>query len=347
MSESYVPQGGSDDAVARAIMEKPRGQLSPDGYRQAGQPEAKPPGVEEPATPETPPQEAAPEESASEVGEQPDASEQPSAETDENDPLVVVPIGGKEQEIKLSELAKGYMLHADYTKKTMELSNERKDWETKRAQEALHEREAIQFVSGLAQQLQAEIQRSMPSQEQLAHLRQTDPGEYAAVMREIDRRSDLVAHVQRAAAESQQRQIQAAVPVERAKLIQLMPEDFKDFRAVYTDLGEWVTTPVDQGGGGLTREEWGQVIDHRLVYLAQLAKCEAKRRAGGAKATSETLPRIKQAVSTMPRVRAGGPPAIRTNAERNLVDARRAQAEHPDSIGHLAGLLLARERAKK
>ena len=88
--------------------------------------------------------------------EQPEQEDQPTEDTD--DPTVTVKIDGKEVEVKLSELKNGYQRQADYTRKTMELSEQRKAVEIE-TQKARYERQ--QYADGLQQQaalLQAQLQ---------------------------------------------------------------------------------------------------------------------------------------------------------------------------------------------
>lgn len=345
MASGYVERHDALDDTARAIFErnaKPRAGLDADGRPGGAPPEAEP----EPEQPEGEPQ---PEQEQPEPAEKPEGEEQPEQEAgaEEEQPdeeFVEVTRDGKTENVPVSELVKGYMLHADYTKKTQALATERKQWEGERSAQMQAEQEVVAHVGNLAERLQMELQRITPSPQAMAELRQQDPGEYAAQMQEIARRGALIEEARRQQHMSEQRRLQASVPGERNKLLELMPEDFKDFPAAYTELSAWATGAVAEGGGGLLPEEWGQVVDHRLVRLVQLAFSEAKRRKAGTQATRDGKLRIQKAVSTLPRVRAGAAtkPA-KTGAERRLADANRNLAANPNSNDALAGVLLARE----
>ena len=57
-------------------------------------------------------------------GEQPEA--EASEESAEDDQLVTIKVDGQEIQVPLSELKNGYQRQADYTRKTMEVSEQRK-----------------------------------------------------------------------------------------------------------------------------------------------------------------------------------------------------------------------------
>ena len=130
-------------------------------------------------------------------GEQPEAEaadpEQtdPEAETTEDDPLVKIKVDGKEIEVPLSELKNGYQRQADYTRKTMEVAEQRKAAEAE-AQKATQER--TQYQQNL-QQMQARLEGALQEQQQIDwnQLIQTDPQEYLRQKHLYDQRQAALA----------------------------------------------------------------------------------------------------------------------------------------------------------
>lgn len=95
---------------------------------------------------------------------------------EEDDPTVTVKIDGKEVEVKLSELKNGYQRQADYTRKTMEVSETRKAAEAE-MQKAQQERTA--YAQNL-QKMAAQLEGALQEQNQIDWnaLIQNDPVEY-------------------------------------------------------------------------------------------------------------------------------------------------------------------------
>lgn len=105
-----------------------------------------------------------------------EAPEVEAVEETADDPMVTVKIDGKEVEIPLSELKNGYQRQADYTRKTMEVSEQRKQAEAE-TQKAQAERN--QYAQNL-QRMQAQIEGALQQQQNIDWdaLLQTDPQEY-------------------------------------------------------------------------------------------------------------------------------------------------------------------------
>lgn len=97
--------------------------------------------------------------------------------TEEDDPVVTVKIDGKDVEVKLSELKNGYQRQADYTRKTMEVSEQRKAAEAEQAK-ARQERDAYaQNLTRLQAQLEGVLQEQQ-KQVDWEKLLESDPVEY-------------------------------------------------------------------------------------------------------------------------------------------------------------------------
>ena len=117
-----------------------------------------------------------PEKEAPTDDQTPVEAEAETEESTEDDPVVTVKIDGKDVEVKLSELKNGYQRQADYTRKTMEVSEQRKAAEAETAK-ARHEREA--YATNL-NRLQMQLEGTLQEQQNVdwEALLNSDPVEY-------------------------------------------------------------------------------------------------------------------------------------------------------------------------
>ena len=120
------------------------------------------------------------EEESEEEAEEEDESEESDDEVEEEPELYAVTVNGQEQEVTFDELLKGYSRQSDYTKKTQELSDNRREFESMQqamAQEYQQiQAERQQYVDAL----QNVIDGSVMGLDQLANvdwnkLREEDP----------------------------------------------------------------------------------------------------------------------------------------------------------------------------
>ncbi len=245
----------------------------------------------------------------------------------------------------LRELQEGYMRQSDYTAKTMELAEHRKQFAAKvdEAYQAFEER--VQANTQLAQQLQAHMAGLMPNAQEMERLRQVDPGEYAARMEDLRAKQAAIAQAQAAKEAAEQEanrrldeQRAARIPAERKALGEAIPAFKKDFDREYAALGRYVTA---SDGGRLRPEEWDLVDDHRYVTLVWKAREYDK-------ATRKTAPAVRRKMASKPRaVRSGSRPDA-GETQRNAVDAAMANLKaNPDSREAAAAVFLAREQAKR
>ena len=108
--------------------------------------------------------------------------------------LYEVTINGTKHQVTLDELTKGYSRESDYTKKTMDLSNQRKEVES--LQDNLKkEFEAVKSSRNqYAEQLQV-LTQNLQQQEQNIdwdNLYQTDPAEYVKLKAESDKKKEAL-----------------------------------------------------------------------------------------------------------------------------------------------------------
>ncbi len=292
--------------------------------------------AEEPSDEEIP---ADPDPQALQEGE----SEKPAEEAFEISPetQITLPDG---TETSFADLQMGYQRQSDYTRKTTELAEHRQQFEAKvaEAHDAFEQRVAL--VNGLAEQLQSHLQGSMPTKQQMEHLRQVDPGEYAARMEDMRAKQSLVTQ---AAEARQNMQAEAAlraeetraarVPGERKALADKIPAFKKNFDVEYASLGRYA---VASDGGELRPEEWDLVGDHRYVTLVWKAREYDK-------ATRKTVPAVRKAMARKPRTVRSGSPSEAGQTQRDEVEATMAHLKaNPDNKDAQKAAFLARERAR-
>lgn len=201
----------------------------------------------------------------------PEQSEELEDSEEEEQPQVfTVKVDGKEVEVTLDELQKGYSRTQDYTRKTQQIAEARKQAEAE-LQEVRAEREQYAQLLGA---LQAQVQQAAQPNIDWDRLYQEDPIEWVRqreVMRENQEKAAAIqSEQQRLAQLSQQEQAQqrqALLAQEQEALVAAIPE-WKDAKkaqaekAMLVQFGQKV---------GFTPDELKNVIDHRAVVMLRKA----------------------------------------------------------------------------
>ena len=102
--------------------------------------------------------------------------EQSEVEEVEQPQVYTVKVDGVEQEVTLEELQRGYSRQQDYTRKTQELSHERKTLEQQQAE--LAQRDAV--YSQLLPKMEAQIMGDIENEPDWAKLSEEDPIAYVS-----------------------------------------------------------------------------------------------------------------------------------------------------------------------
>ena len=194
------------------------------------------------------------------------------ASTESEETLYDVTVNGNNQKVNLTELMKGYSRESDYTKKTMDLSNQRKDVES--MQDNLKkEFEAVKSSRNqYAEQLQV-LTQNLQQQEQNIdwdNLYQTDPAEYVKLKAESDRKKETLGLAQQEQMRIQQEQRSEQEQVynnyisnERKILAEKLP--------VYADKNKSAEFTKRLSGfakeSGYSDQEISMMVDHRAVLL--------------------------------------------------------------------------------
>ncbi len=212
---------------------------------------------------------AAPEEELQDSdGEQSDETE--AEEEEDKPPVFTVKVDGKNVEVTLEELQKGYSREADYTRKTQQVSEERRAF----AAEADLVRTERQQYSQLLGSLKAQLQQNAAPQQDMDRLYHEDPIEWVK-QRELVRDAEKVhaainseqqrlSHIQ---AQEQYQSMQAHLAQQQEAMLKAIPEwvNPDKAKAEKTLLIEWGQKL------GFSSDELKNIFDHRAVVALRKA----------------------------------------------------------------------------
>jgi len=247
-------------------------------------------------------------EEESEEEDEPEEEEEESEESDdeEEEALYAVTVNGEEHEVSLDELLKGYSRQSDYTKKTQELSQGRKEIE-----------EAKSNYDSALTQMQGERQHYINSINQILQnssnnlneynkidwdtLKNEDPIEYVKMkedFREGKEKMQVLEQQRQSAVQQQQAEMQKvheeSIQVERAKMIEALPEwgDPEKQKELAADVKTYALKQ------GFSEEELSSLIDHRSVLvLMKAAKYDALENADAKSKKLKNKPKVIRAGS--------------------------------------------------
>ena len=201
----------------------------------------------------------------------PEQSEEEGDSEEEDQPQVfTVKVDGKEVEVTLDELQKGYSRTQDYTRKTQQIAEARKQTEAELQAVRAEREQYAQLLSAL----QAQVQQAAQPQVDWDRLYQEDPIEWVRqreVMRDNQERAAAIqSEQQRLAQLSQQEQAQhheQMLQQEQQSLVEAIPEwkDSKKAQAEKTMLVQFAQKI------GFTPDELKNVVDHRAVVMLRKA----------------------------------------------------------------------------
>lgn len=276
---------------------------------------------------ESPGEEDAPEEEPAE--EQSEDEEEPKEE--EQPQTFTVKVDGKDVSVTLEELQKGYSRTQDYTRKTQQIAEVRKQVEAETQAVRAERAQYAQLLSAL----QAQLQATEP-QVDLDRLYNEDPIEWVRqkeILRERQEKAYAIqAEQQRLAQLSQQEQQQAMeqqLIAQKDALLAALPE-WKDSKKAKAEKALVVETAK---AVGFTEDDLKQVYDHRLVLLL--------RKAGLYDQMMSKRQGIKPVVSNGPRpAKPGAAGRVSTTTESTRAKQRLAKTGRIDDAASAIELLL-------
>ena len=228
-------------------------------------------------------------ESLEEESEEEDESEEEEEESEESDDedeeaLYAVTVNGEEQEVSLEELLKGYSRQSDYTRKTQELSSDRKGMEELQqkynSEMAQIQAERQQYTEYLNQI----VESSMGGLDKYANLdwerlKESDPIEYVTKREEFREAQEKIQAMRNEQATAQQRQAEESkqlhaqmVKEEHLKLVSAEPDwgEPEKQKELAANVRNYALSQ------GFSEEELNSLVDHRSVLvLMKAAKFDA------------------------------------------------------------------------
>ena len=252
------------------------------------------------------------EEQPEEEVEETDEPEEEEVEEETEEPSTyTITVDGEEIEVDIDELKNGYQRQSDYTRKSQELAEQRKQNEAIQEERIRLEQERLMYANGL-QALKEAQETKLKEYENIdwATLKEEEPYEYVL---KRDEYRDAQDKVQKAAQQQQvvqQQQAQAAaqaraefVQNEFAKLIEVMPEWNDRDSNIKSDIRKFAIE------SGYAPEEVEQLADHRSVLIL-------KKAMEFDKLTKKVAPK-KKAVKKVPKVQKSGrgKPKAEANSE--------------------------------
>jgi len=201
----------------------------------------------------------------------PEQSEEDDNSEEEEQPQVfTVKVDGKEVEVSLEELQKGYSRTQDYTRKTQQIAEVRKHAEAE-LQAVRAEREQYAHLLGA---LEAQVQQATQPNIDWERLYQEDPIEWVRqreLMRENQEKNAAIqSEKQRLSQLSQQEQMQhhqLVLQHEQEALVAAIPE-WKDAKKAAAEKAMLVQFGQK---AGFSPDELKNVLDHRAVVLLRKA----------------------------------------------------------------------------
>jgi hypothetical protein len=198
------------------------------------------------------------------------SDEEGDSEEEDQPQVFTVKVDGKEVDVTLDELQKGYSRTQDYTRKTQQIAEVRKQTDAE-LQEVRAEREQYAQLLGA---LQAQVQQAAQPQVDWDRLYQEDPIEWVRqreVMRENQEKAAAIQSEQQRLAQLSQReqaqQREALLAQEQEALVAAIPE-WKDAKkaqaekAMLVQFGQKI---------GFTPDDLKNVVDHRAVVMLRKA----------------------------------------------------------------------------
>ena len=259
------------------------------------------------------------------------SGEEEETEEGEQPQTFTVKVDGKEVSVTLDELQKGYSRTQDYTRKTQQIAEVRKQAEAETYAVRAEREQYAQLLGAL----QAQLQSSEP-QIDLERLYHEDPIEWVRqkeVMRERQEKLGAIQSEQQRLSQvaqyEQQRAMEAQLASQQEALLAALP-DWKDPKKAKAEKALVIESAK---AAGFTDEDLKSVYDHRLVLLlrkAALFDQMVSKRQG-----------IKPVVNNGPRpAKPGAAGRVSTTTESTRAKQRLAKTGRIDDAASAIELLL-------
>ena len=219
-------------------------------------------------------------EEVEEVDESEESDEEEIEDDSEETTLYTVTVDGEEHEVTEEELVKGYSRQADYTRKTQQLAEYRKQIdqvvENYQNEIAQTQQARDQYVSAVAQAIETNYSHLAEFQNvDWERLKMEDREEYLTKRDEYRQAQDHIQSLQQSQEKAQQeaqveaqKEHQRIVQEEHQKMVRLIPQWAEDDKrqAMAKAVSEFALSK------GYTQEELSQLVDHRSIIVLMQAK---------------------------------------------------------------------------
>ena len=285
---------------------------------------------------ETDEAEEAEEEDAADDTDESEESEEQEAEDEEVEEtaLYTVRVNGEDVEVTEDELVRGYSRQSDYTKKTQELAEYRKqlDGGVQYLQNEVAQTQAArqEYVNAMSQAIESNFSIAKQFENtDWERLKVEDREEYLTKRDEYREVQDKIRDLQGKqgqAYEQQNREMQAQhqklLQDEHAKMVSILPEwgEPEKQRAIAKSVGEFALSR------GYSQEELNQLVDHRSILVLMEAKAFADMQGKQLKARAKKVKNKPKVVrSSAKKEKADANKVVRTKQMKRLHETGRVQ----------------------
>jgi len=285
---------------------------------------------------ETDEAEEAEEEDAADDTDESEESEEQEAEDEEVEEtaLYTVRVNGEDVEVTEDELVRGYSRQSDYTKKTQELAEYRKQLDNgaQHLQNEIAQTQAArqQYVNTMSQSIESNFSIAKQFENtDWERLKVEDREEYLTKRDEYREVQDQIRDLQskqNVAYEQQNREMQSQhqklLHDEHAKMVSILPEwgEPETQRAIAKSIGEFALSR------GYSQEELNQLVDHRSILVLMEAKAFADMQGKQLKARAKKVKNKPKVVrSSAKKEKADVNKVARTKQMKRLHETGRVQ----------------------
>jgi hypothetical protein len=227
-------------------------------------------------------------EEEAETEEEEEESEESDDEVEEEPDVYAVTVNGQEQEVTFDELLKGYSRQSDYTRKTQELSDNRREFESMQQAMAQEYQQIQAERQQYVEALQNVIDGSVMGLDQLANvdwnkLKEEDPVAFITKKEEFRESQDRLRDYQ-----TQQQEVMNQQYAEnRESMKQSLVQEHQKMASIVPDWGipekqkELASSLKEYAiSNGYTAEEVSSLADHRsLIMLLKAQKYDSLQKA--------------------------------------------------------------------
>ena len=212
--------------------------------------------------------------------ESPEDEEEAEEEEVEESTVYTVKVNGQDVEVSEDELIKGYSRQQDYTQKTQQLAEYKRqlDGAAQQYQQELSNTQQVraQYVDALATAIEGNYTHlqqfanvdweRLKTEDREEYLTKRD--EYRQAQEQIEGLKVQAGHAQQQQQQEMQVQHQQLLQEEHSKMVSILPEwnDPNTQRAIAKTISEFALTK------GYTQEELSQLVDHRSILVLMQAK---------------------------------------------------------------------------